>query len=261
MGAGEPNLPVSPGVFIFTAERLKLPSSGPISQSCPWNESLSRPVPGPLVPKLENWRRNFLSPLLLLPPRVSVPGQPRSLAALPQRTNHRSAFFPTSEGGARTRGWSPALAPYAAAVESVEVAAENGQLSRHEASGKAALAPASFPSTLRPPLTSTRPRRRRRSASPLAEVSCESQTNGRGNYLSGLFQVFGSLPHHSAPSLLPPRLAPGVVFRSLSSERAPPTVTSARWAGEVTWRVTPTHHEPGPGLASAEHAALPGRPP
>lgn len=99
MGAGEPNLPVSPGVFIFTAERLKLPSSGPISQSCPWNESLSRPVPGPLVPKLENWRRNFLSPLLLLPPRVSVPGQPRSLAALPQRTNHRSAFFPTSEGG------------------------------------------------------------------------------------------------------------------------------------------------------------------
>lgn len=28
------------------------------------------------------------------------------------------------------------------------------------------------------------------------------------------------------------------------------------WGGGVTWRVTPTHHEPGPELASLEHAAF-----
>lgn len=67
--------------------------------------------------------------------------------------------------------------------------------------------------------------------------------------------------HHSALSLLPlASLRPrGVVFRSLSSERCPPTVTTGRWwwgEGGVTWRVTPTHHEPQPELASLEHAAF-----
>lgn len=80
-------------------------------------------------------------------------------------------------------------------------------------------------------------------------------------FLFRLFQVLLSLSHHSVfvsppPVPLRPR---GVVFRSLSSERGPPTLTGEK--GGLTWRVTPTHHEPGPGLASLQHAALPWRPP
>lgn len=49
----------------------------------------------------------------------------------------------------------------------------------------------------------------------------------------------------------------GVVFRSLSSERGPPTVTTEKEEkGGLTWRVTPTYHEPGPGLASLQHAGI-----
>lgn len=57
-----------------------------------------------------------MSPLLLRPRRVSMTGRPRSLVALPQRTNHESAFFPTSYGGAQTRDRSPSLAPCSSGV-------------------------------------------------------------------------------------------------------------------------------------------------
>lgn len=88
-------------------------------------------------------------------------------------------------------------------------------------------------------------------------------------FLYGLFfLVLHSLSHHSQRLSPPPRasLRPrGVVFRSLSSARGPPTLTRERerrrGGGELTWRVTPTHHEPEPGLASLQHEALPWRPP
>lgn len=114
--------------------------------------------------------------------------------------------------------------------------------------GSPGLAPPSFPPQLSG-RRSPRPGRIvvavRHLGSP--KVPSESPTNGRGNYLSGLFQVFGSLPHGSAPSLLPPRLAPGVVFRSLSSELAPPTVTSARGGrgGRLRGESRPHNREAG----------------
>lgn len=87
----------------------------------------------------------------------------------------------------------------------------------------------------------------------------------KGTSLSSrTFSVFHSLSHHSALTLSSPRasLRPrSVVFRSFSSLAGPAHTDGGRGGGGANVAShAPTHHEPGPGLASLQHAALPGRP-
>lgn len=92
----------------------------------------------------------------------------------------------------------------------------------------------------------------------------------RGTSLSSrTFSVFHSLSNHSALTLSSPRasLRPrSVVFRSFSSLAGPAHTDGGRGGreeeggGANVASHAPTHHEPGPGLASLQHAALPGRP-
>lgn len=58
-------------------------------------------------------------------------------------------------------------------------------------------------------------------------------------------------------SLLPPRPAPG----DDTTRGGGRVGGKERWRWGVAWRVTPTHHEPGTGPASLQHAASPWRRP
>lgn len=107
MEAESPTYQCPPG-FSFshrgaTEERLKLPSRTNFTKLPVEWKSVSRPVPRPLVPKLEDWRKKLLSSLLLLPQRVSITGsRARELRFPSSRTTKRPAFRP-ARGGTNAR--------------------------------------------------------------------------------------------------------------------------------------------------------------
>lgn len=86
-------------------------------------------------------------------------------------------------------------------------------------------------------------------------------------FLHGLFQS-STHSRTTRRSLSPPPVPLSVLgvscFARSLLQRGPPTLTGdeegGRRGGANVASHAPTHHEPGPGLASLQHAALPGRP-
>lgn len=82
-------------------------------------------------------------------------------------------------------------------------------------------------------------------------------------FLHGLFQS-STHSRTTRRSLSPPPVPLSVLgvscFARSLLQRGPPTLTGDEEGGANVASHAPTHHEPGPGLASLQHAALPGRP-
>lgn len=100
---------------------------------------------------------------------------------------------------------------------------------------------------------------------PRSFVSCLTEINLTDEpLLYGLFFKSSTHSHTThSDSLLP--LVPLSVLGVSCFARSPLREARPHWrervGGGLTWRVTPTHHEPEPGLASLQHEALPWRPP
>lgn len=122
MVAKNPNLPVSPGVFIFTpccheeegkkerkTPQLRLRSRGRISPSCSCEDQpVCRPVPRPLVPELENCGENHgkLSAAAPSSSAVLCGGAAASARCASPAQQQQNGLFSDELRGTQRRDWS-----------------------------------------------------------------------------------------------------------------------------------------------------------